>query len=72
MIVRIDIPHHASLPGSRERSALHQFSPNSLVHWSVNYGDKRIPIMDCRDPGGCCGCCMNKLNSVNLSGREKD
>ena len=66
MIVSIDIPLHASLPGSRERTTLHKFSPDSLVYWSINYGDKGIPVKDCRDRGGCCGCCMNKLNRVNV------
>ena len=66
MIVSIDIPLHVSIPGSRERSTLHQFSQDSLVHWSINYEDKGILVKDCRDRGGCCGCCMNKLNRVNV------
>ena len=72
MIVSIDIPLHASLPGSRERSTLHQFSPDSLVHWSLNYRDKGIPVKDCRDREGCCGCFMSKLNWVNVCGSGRD
>ena len=53
MIVSIDNPHHASLPGSRERSTVHSFSPDSLVHWSSYYVDKGIPANDCSDGGGC-------------------
>ena len=66
MIVIIDILLHVSLPGIRERSTLHQFLPDSLVHWFIIYGDKAIVVKDCRDRGGCCGCCMNKLNWVNV------
>ena len=51
MIVSIDIPLHVSIPGSRERSTLHQFSQDSLVHWSINYEDKGILVKDCRDRG---------------------
>ena len=37
MIVSIDIPHHTSLPGSRERLTLRlTASPDSPVHWSIN------------------------------------
>ena len=53
MIVSIDNPHHASLPGSRERFTVHSFSPDSLVHWSSYYVDKGIPANDCSDGGGC-------------------
>ena len=31
MMVSIDFPRHASLPESRERLTLHQFSPDHLV-----------------------------------------
>ena len=62
MIVSIDFPRHASLPESRERLTLHQFSPDYLVQWSISYVDKGIPVKHCRDRGGCSGCCMNKLN----------
>ena len=72
MIVSIDIPHHASLPGSRERLTLHQFSPDSLVHWSFYYVVKGIPAKDCRYGGGCSGGCMNNLNWVNVRERGKD
>ena len=72
MIVSIDIPLHASLPGGREGSTFHQFLPDSLVHLSINYGDKGIPVKDYRDRGVCCGCFMNKLNWVNVWERGKD
>ena len=62
MTVSIDFPHHASLPGSREKLTLHQFSLDSLVRWSINYMDKGISVKDCRDGGGCNSRCMNKLN----------
>ena len=62
MIVGIDLPRHASLLESSERLILHQFSPDYLVHWSINYVDKGIPVKHCRDGGGCSGSCMNKLN----------
>ena len=52
MTVSIDFPHHASLPGSREKLTLHQFSLDSLVRWSINYVDKGISVKDCRDGGG--------------------
>ena len=51
MIVDIDIFLHASHLRSRERSTLHHFSPDSLVHWSLNYADKAILFKDCRDLG---------------------
>ena len=67
MTVSIDFPHHASLPGSREKLTLHQFSLDSLVRWSINYVDKGISVKDSRDGGEgggvCCNsCCMNELN----------
>ena len=60
MIASIDIFHHASLPRSREKLTLHQFSPDFLVHWSINYVDKGIPAKDWRDGGCCSDGCMRK------------
>ena len=60
IIVSIDILHHAFLPRSREKLRLHQFSPDILVHWSINYVDKRIPAKDWRDGGCCSDSCMRK------------
>ena len=71
MIVSIEIPLHASLLVGRKGSTIHQFSPDSLVHWSINYGDKGIPLKDYGDRADCCGCCMNKLNWVNVWEGEK-
>ena len=60
IIVGIDISNYASPPRNREKLTLHQFSPDYLVHWFINYVDKGIPAKDCRDCGCCNDVCMRK------------
>ena len=62
MIVSIDFPHHGKQGEINTASVITRF----FIHCSINYVDRGIPVKDCRDGGGCSGCCMNKLNWVNV------